>query len=140
MVTLADEMVTFVMSLLLRFTVTPPVGAGVPKVTANGTDCVGPTVTFGGRLIVPGAITVTVAVVSAMFGDELACIVVVPGVTPVTGTGMLEMPDGNVTEAGTVATPGLLEVKLMFTPSGGAGTDRLSVRFCVAVPIKLALV
>jgi hypothetical protein len=39
-----------------------------------------------------------------------------------------------VTVAGTVATPVLVEVTLNVTPPDGAGAERVTVRFCVAVP------
>jgi hypothetical protein len=129
MLTLAGEIITFVESLLLSVTVTPPVGAGVPRVTAKATDWVGPTVTLDGKEMVPGATMVMLAVVSGMFGEELAWIVAEPGTTPVTGAVMLEMPAGKATVDGTVATAVLLELKLIVTPAGGAGTDRFSVRF-----------
>jgi hypothetical protein len=72
MLTLVGEIVTFVESLLLSVTVTPPVGEGVPSVTAKAADWVGPTVTLDGRVMVPGATTVTLAVVSGMSGEALA--------------------------------------------------------------------
>jgi hypothetical protein len=70
--TVAGDTVTFVVSLLLSVTVTPPDGAGVPKVMVNAVDWPGPTAMPVGRLIVPGAVTVTLAVVSATFGRALA--------------------------------------------------------------------
>ena len=72
MLTLVGDTVTFVVSLLLRVTVTPPAGAAVPSVTANCADWLGPTVMPEGSVIVPGAATVTLAVVSATFGRALA--------------------------------------------------------------------
>ena len=72
MVTLAGETVTRVVSLLLRVTVTPPAGAAVPSVTGKLTGWLGATDMLAGRLIVPGAMTVTLAVVSATFGRALA--------------------------------------------------------------------
>src|SRR5690242_21872730 len=96
-------MVTLEVSVLVNVTVTPPAGAGVPNVTAKVADWVGPTVTFAGRPIVPGATTVTLAVVSAMFGVELAWIVVVPGATPVTATGAVHVLAAKVPVPRTVA-------------------------------------
>ena len=52
-----------------------------------------------------------------------------PGATPVTGTVTLVVPARKVTDAGTVATPVLSEIKLMVCPPAGAGADRFSVRF-----------
>ena len=66
-VILAGVMVSFVISLLaraiVRFT-----GAGLARLTANGTDAPSPTVGLAGRITVAGAATVTLAVASAMFG------------------------------------------------------------------------
>ena len=82
-----------------------------------------------GKPIDPALTTVTLAVVSAMFGEELACTVAVPGATPVTATVALVALAAIVTVAGTVATPVLLELRLKVTPPVGAGADRFSVRF-----------
>ena len=70
--TVAGDTVTFVVSLLLSVMFTPPTGAGVPKVIVNAADWPGPTVMPLGRPMVPGAVTVTLAVVSAIFGRALA--------------------------------------------------------------------
>ena len=71
-VTLAGETVARLVSLLLRVIVTPPGGAAVPRDTGKVADCPGATDTLAGRLIVPGGMTVTLAVVSATFGEALA--------------------------------------------------------------------
>jgi hypothetical protein len=60
----------------------------------------------------------------------IAVIVAEPAATPVTGTFTLVAPAANVTVAGTVATPVLLELRLAVRLAG-AGPDRFSVRFCV---------
>jgi hypothetical protein len=65
-------MVTLVVSLLLKLTVTPPAGAGVPRVTAKAADLDGPIVTLDGNAMAPGATAVMLAVVSGIFGKELA--------------------------------------------------------------------
>jgi hypothetical protein len=80
------------------------------------------------------------AVVSAILGRALAWMVAGPGVTPVTTTVTLVAPAAKATVGGTEATPALLELRLIATPPDGAGTDRVSVRFCVAVPIIVAIV
>ena len=80
-------------------------------------------------------VTVTLAVVSAIVGKALAWIVVVPAPTPVTGTMALVAFAAKFTVSGTVATAGLLELKLMIRPPVGAGADSVNVRFCVAVPV-----
>jgi hypothetical protein len=53
-VTLADEIVTFVVSLLDRFTVTA-LGAGVGRVTANVAVLPNPSDVLAGSRIIPGA-------------------------------------------------------------------------------------
>jgi len=65
MKTLAGAIETFELSLLVRFTVTPPAGAPSERVTANVIVWPSPTVAFDGRLIVPTLATVTAAVVAA---------------------------------------------------------------------------
>ena len=138
-VTVVGETVTLAVSLLDRATVTPPDGAAAGNVTANAADWLGPTVTFDGRPMVPALTTVTLAVVSAKFGRELAWIVVVPSATPVTVTVALVALAAMVTVAGTVATPVLLELRFITTPPAGAGADKFSVRFWVAVPVMVAV-
>jgi hypothetical protein len=133
-VTLPGETVTLVISLLASVTVTPPVGAGVPNVTGNGADWLGPMVRFVGRMMAPGAVTVTVAVVSGMLGSALAWMVVEPPPTPVTGTFTLVAPAAKFTVGGTVATLGLSELRLTFRPPAGADADRVRAMFLVAVP------
>lgn len=61
----------------------------------------------------------------------LAVMVTEPGAIPVTGTLTAPEPAVKVTVAGTVATPGLLELRLAITPLPAAAV-RLSVRACVA--------
>ena len=68
----------------------------------------------------------------------LAVMVAEPSATPVTGTFMLVAPAANVTDAGTVETPGLLEFRLAVTPPGGAGADKFNARFWV-VPIVMVV-
>src|ERR1700736_61053 len=127
-------MVTLEVSLLTRATVTPPVGAAVPKVTGNGADWFGASVTLEGRPIVPGLVILTLAVVFAIFGVAvLAVIVVEPGPTGVTGTFTLFWFAGIVTEAGAVATPVLEEVSVNVTGEG-AGTESTSERICAPDP------
>jgi hypothetical protein len=71
-------------SLLARLTVTPPVGAGLGKVTANGADCPGATLTFTGRMIAPPDGTAcTVRELDPNPGPD-AVIVADPPATPVT--------------------------------------------------------
>src|ERR1700736_6527100 len=72
--------------------------------------------------------TVALPLAFPKFG-VLAVIVADPGVTPVTGTVTLVAPAANVTVAGTVATPVLLELRLAVSPAV-APADRFKVKFC----------
>jgi hypothetical protein len=142
MLTVSGEMVSLEVSALASVTVTPPAGAGVPNVTGNGTDRVGPTETLAGSPIAPGGSTVTLAVVSGINGVAETWITAVPGATPVTGTVSVEgePPFGRkVSCSGTVATPVALELKVTVIPLGGAAPERVSVKFCVAVPTIVRL-
>src|SRR5271165_2596002 len=132
--TLAGEIVSDEGTLLLSAIVTPPVGAGVDKLTGNTVVKFCPTTAKAGRTTAGGVTTVTLAVVSAIAGSELAWIAVVPSETPVTATLALTAFAPIVTVAGTAATPVLLDVKLNVTPPAGAGDDRTKVRNCVEVP------
>ena len=137
MSTVPGEMDNLVVSLLASVTVTPPAGAGVPNVTANGTDRVGPNETLAGSPIAPGGSTVTLAVVSGIKGGAPTWIKAVPVVTPVTGTTSVEAepPFGKKMNCccGTVATAVLLEVTVTGIPPAGALPERVSVKFCVVV-------
>jgi hypothetical protein len=126
-------------SLLASVMNAPPAGAAVPKVTGKLTVSPGAKVTFPGRRIPPaaGCVTVTLAVALAMFG-ALAVMVTAPAATPVTSTDTPVVPVPKLTVAGTVATAALLELRLTTSPAG-AGADRFSVRFCVAVPLMVRL-
>lgn len=133
MKTLAGDTATVDGSPPLKLTVTPPAGAGVPNVTAKATDCPSGTLKFAGSPIaLEEVVTITVVVVSPYPGKALEWMIVVPGPTLVTGTDTPELFAGTVTEAGTVATPGLLELKLNDKPPAGAVEDKLIERFCVA--------
>jgi hypothetical protein len=138
-VTLEGETVTFVLSLLLSVTVTPPAGAGVPSVIGNAADWLGPTETLAGRLIAPGGITVTLAVTSPTFGRELAWITVVPTATAVTWTTVLVAFAAKFAVAGTVATFVLLELRLMVKPPAGAGDESSNVSDCATPAVMVAV-
>jgi hypothetical protein len=64
--------------------------------------------------------------------------VVEPDATGVTGTLAVVDPAAKVTVAGTVATEGLLELRLTMTSIDG-GPDRVSVRFCGVFPVSARL-
>ena len=66
-------------------------------------------------------------------------IVAEPSAMPVTGTFMVVDPTANVTDKGTVETPGLLELRLAANPPAGAGPDRFNVTFCVAPTLIVKL-
>ena len=113
--------------LLFSVTVTPFTGAGVGRVTGNGTGCPGATLTpFGSPIVPPPLLLVrlTVAVALTTFGAE-AVSIVEPGPTPVTSTFSLESPALKVTLVGTVATPVLVDDKVAVNDVG-AGTGKVS--------------
>jgi hypothetical protein len=123
--------VTFEVSLLVSVMNTPPDGAGFAKVTEKFTCWPGATVVLAGRMIPDAAGEETIALAVAFpKPGVIAVIVAEPAATPVTGTFTLVAPAANVTVAGTVATPVLLELRLAVRLAG-AGPDRFSVRFCV---------
>jgi len=133
--TLAGDMVSLDVSSLDNDTVTPPVGAGDPNVTGKSTAVLRPTLTFAGSVMLPGAVTVTLAVALVRFGVRvLAVIVVEPGPTAVIGTITLFWFAGMVTVNGTVAAFGFEEVsvKLMLE---GANTESVRERLCWFEPV-----
>ena len=134
MSTVPGEMDNLVVSPLASVTVTPPAGAGVPKVTGKSTEVLRPTAKFTGTVMTPGAVTVTPAVALAILGVlVLAVIVAEPGPTAVTGTVTLFWLAGIVTDGWTVATPLLEELRVNVILEG-AGTERVRERFCTPVP------
>ena len=121
---------TLEVSLLDKVTVTPPAGAGEDRLTANMVDCPSDATIPGARTTDPAACTVISAVALAMFGAAaLAVMVALPGAMGVTGTLTVVAEAANVTVAGTVAAPVLLEVRFIVRPPAGAGPDRLNARF-----------
>ena len=73
--------------------------------------------------------SVTLAMVSGIFGRALAWMVVDPDATPVTGTDTLVAFAAKFTVAGTVAADVFVELRLIVKPPAGAGAERFSVRF-----------
>ena len=132
-VTLAGEIVSVVMSVLLKVTVIPPAGAAYDRLIGNVALCKFPTDAEAGRFTVPAPATVTVALVFARVA-ALALMVVVPNATPVTGTLTLVVFAAMVTVAGTVAIDVLVEVRLIVWPPAGAADDRTKLRFLVIKP------
>jgi hypothetical protein len=130
--------VTFEVSLLVSVTVTPPAGAGAGKSIASTADCPNVTVVLAGRRMAADDVMVTPAVALEIL-VALAVIVADPAATPVTGTATLVVFAPKLTVGGALATPALLELRLIVNPPPGAGADRISVRFCVAVPVIVRL-
>ena len=138
METLDAEIVTFDGSVQASAMVTAE-AAGADRVTGKPMVWHIPTLGFDGRLIGAKICTVTLAVASAMFGRLLAWITAEPAATPVTGTVVVVAPWPKTTVSGTVATPVLLELKLIVKPPAGAAAERVSVRFCVIAPVMVRL-
>jgi hypothetical protein len=105
------DIVTFEVSLLVRLTKAPPGGAGAARVTGKFAVSPGASVTLAGKIMGEEPVTVTLAF-AGLKPAALAVIVVEPDATPVTGTFAVVALWLTVTVAGTVATPGLLELKL----------------------------
>jgi hypothetical protein len=136
MVTVAGDTDTFDGSLLFNTRVTAD-GAGDDRLIVNGAfDW--PKVSDGAVRLIAMFSTVIVAVASGMFA-VVAVMVALPAPTPVTGTVALVTPVAKLTVAGTVATAELLEVRVATSPPGGGTWERLSVRFCVPVPLMVAV-
>ena len=133
MVTVDEEMLTLDGSLLTSVMVTVDEGADV-KLTFRATDWPRTRLKLAGTLTLPAGRTVTPNVASAMF-VPLAWITVVPGVPLVTATFALATPAGKVTVGGTLAAPGLLELRVMVRPVDGAAAERFSTAFTVAAPV-----
>ena len=127
--TVAGDTVTRVLSLLANVTVRAA-GAGADKETTNGVaDAPMARVLLAGTTTFPALWTVTVVVASATNGVALAWITAVPSETEVTGTLTLVAEAGKVTVPGTVATPGVSELRFTINPVDGAGADRVRFTF-----------
>ena len=114
--------------------------APVPPVEASVCEYATPWLPFGKEAVVTASrpTTLAVAVTAGMF-VPLAVMREDPAATPVIGTVTVVAVARIVTVAGTVAAPGVPEVRLITTPPTGAGEESVSVRFCVAVPIMLTV-
>ena len=112
------------LSLLANVTVRAE-GAGADKATVS-VFAVAPIVSvlLAGTTTFPPLRTVTVVVASAMNGVALAWITAVPSETDVTGTFTLVADAGKFTVPGTVATPGVAELRFTVNPDAGAGAER----------------
>ena len=134
MKTVCGVTVSFEGSVLIRMTFMGA-GAGKGKLTESGAVWPSPTVPEESRVILPASLTVTFAVVSARLGSALAWMTAEPVPVPVTGTVTLVAPAIKVTVSGTVAVVASVELKAIVKPPPGAGPERLSVKFCVAIPV-----
>ena len=133
MVTVNEDMLTLAGSLLTSVTVTGDEGAD-DKLTFRATYWPRTRLRLAGTLTLPPGRTVTLVVASGML-VPLAWITEEPGVPLVTGTFALAAPAGKVTVGGTLATPGLLELRVMVRPVDGAAAERFSTAFTVAAPV-----
>src|SRR5579884_3549696 len=134
MVTVPGEMLTFVASVLVRVTVSC-CDAADGRVIAKGADCPGATVRFAGNWIAFPLCTVTDAVAFGIFGAAAVAVMVVPPTAaPVIGSVAVVAFFAIVTEAGMLTTPVGLELRFTVR-ADGAGADKVSVAFWVAVPV-----
>jgi len=125
--------------LLLRFTVRPFAGAAGEMLILKAADWPGPTATFSGTLMLPGAATVTMTLAGVTFGAiELAEMVAAPAAMADTCTLAVVPFAAKLTVAGTMATLVFEEPRFTVKPPAGAGADRVSVKFCI-VPAPMAI-
>jgi hypothetical protein len=133
--TFAGDIVSLEVSSLDNDTVTPPVGAGDPNVMGKSIAVLRPALTLAGSVMLPGEVTVTLAVALVRFGVTVVAVIMVePGPTVVTGTATLFWFAGMVTVNGTVAAFVLEEfsVNVMLE---GANTESVSERLCGSEPL-----
>ena len=133
MVTLDGDIVTFEVSLLTSAMVTPPKGAPVTRLTGNGTDWPGPTVTFESSVMAPTMATVTLAV-PVLYPGAPARMVVEPITAPVAVNVPVVAPAANATVAGWKVTNPSGSESVTDTPPVGAGL--LSVRVPLTVRVS----
>ena|SRR5215813_13987723 len=123
-------MVSFELSLLSSVTDTPPGRAGLVRKTGIGTTWPGATLTPEVNKIPEAELTFTEAMAFETLGaPATAVMVAAPEPTPVTGTTTLVAPASKLTDGGTDAAAGLLELKDRGRPEAGAGEDRFRVVF-----------
>ena len=134
--TFAGLTVTFERSLLDSVTNTPPGRAGLAKNTGSAADSPGASLTPAANEIFEIELTVTPAVALGTLGTPAVAVIVAnPVPTPLTGTLTVVALAWKATDAGTAATPGLLELNETVRPVAGAGDERFKVRFCVPGPL-----
>jgi hypothetical protein len=123
------DTVTFDVSLLVSDIKTPPAGAGAGSVMVNCDTCCRASATLDGtaRAGCEGwAVTLTLPPALANPVAD-AVIFAVPAAIPETGTVALDAPCANVTEGGTVAAAGLLDVRVAVIPDA-AGEESIKTR------------
>ena len=81
--------------------------------------------------------TTVMTAVASVKPPKPARIVVAPALTPVTGTVTVVAFAAIVTVAGTVAVAVEEELMLTVNPPGGAGPDKVRVRFLVSAPFSV---
>jgi hypothetical protein len=124
-------MVTTLGGRAIRLTTTPVGGAAPPTaVRVRFPVLPGAIVRGDPENVNPGDETFTMAVALDRPG-ALAVIVADPGLSPLTVTGVLAAPAGNVTVEGTLATFGELVVRETVKPGAAAPVARLNPRFPV---------
>src|ERR1035437_530108 len=128
--------VSFEVSLLESVTVTPPGRAGLVKNTGSAADSPGATLTPEANEIFEFELTVTAAVALGTLGTPAVAVIVAnPVPTPLTGTLTPVALAWKAADAGTEATPGLLELNETVRPLAGAGDERFKAKFCVPDPL-----
>lgn len=123
---LSGEIVTKDGLLLASETVTPPERAGLERKTGNAAVSPGPSTIPAVIVISAPALTATLVEAPVTFGALLpALTTALPELTPVIETATAATFAGKKTDAGTVATPGLLEESDTVNPPTGAGEDSI---------------
>jgi hypothetical protein len=139
--TMLDGTVATPMLLLVRVTVTPPVGAAavsraVPVAVAPAVTVVGLSVTDDSA-ITAGLTVRTAVFVTPLYAAEIVAVAVAVTGCEVIVNVALVAPAGTTTLAGRVAAAVLLLVKVTITPPEGAGALRLAVPVEVAPPVSV---
>src|ERR1039458_10256107 len=133
MVTLDGDIVTFEVSLLASASGTRAKGAPVARLTGNGTDWPGPTVTFESSVMAPSMPTVTLAM-PVLYPGAPARMAVEPMAARVGEPVAWVAPAANATAAGWKVTNPAGSDSVTDTPPAGAGL--LSVRVPLIVRVS----
>lgn len=128
--------VAAVVLLLVRLTTAPPAGAGLFSVTVFCAAGLPPTTDAGDSVTSdtedaapPGGLTtrVAVAVAPPLEAETVILVALVTAVVAMVKAGDTVAPAATVTDAGSVATAGLLLVRATTAPPAGAGLFRVTV-------------